>query len=193
MSGPRRPSWGTALLLVAGRDRAELEPVIGLFVNTLVVRTDLSDDPGFRALAARVAKLSLEAQHHADFPFERVVDALKPERRLDRNPLVQVLFNFVDFHGYERELGGGLSMAYRVAQAGTDFDLTLVATVGEGALRLELEYDAGRFTPATVRLLGRLNWWAPAPLARWWQRHGHREHGADAYDDETPEKQLVRA
>ncbi|MEM7305306.1 MAG: amino acid adenylation domain-containing protein [Planctomycetota bacterium] len=143
--------------LVAGRDRAELEALVGLFINTVVQRTDLTGEPSFREAIARVKQGTLEAQDYQDCPFERVVDALQPERRLDRNPLFSVLFNFVDFRGYVRDLGGGLSMAYELSQAGTLFDLTLYATVGGDDLRLEFEYDETRFTPATVRrLLGHL-------------------------------------
>jgi RND superfamily putative drug exporter len=75
-------------------------------------------------------------------------------------------------------------------------DIVFIKMIGIGmlvAVLLDATVVRALLVPATMRLLGRLNWWAPAPLARWWERHGHREHGAEAYDDKTPEKQLVRA
>ena len=143
--------------LVSGRDRAELDGLVGLFVNTLALRVDAGGDPDFDELLRRVKRVGLSAQDHQEIPFERVVDALQPERRLDRNPLFQVLFNFIDFQGYQRDLGGGLRMEYELAQAGTVFDLTLYATVAGDDLRIELEYEASLWCAATIRrLLGHL-------------------------------------
>ena len=75
---------------VANRTRRQLEPLIGFFVNTLVVRADLSADPAFTALLAQVAATSERAFAHQDLPFEVLVDAIRPERDLAYNPLVQL-------------------------------------------------------------------------------------------------------
>ncbi|MBI4781728.1 MAG: amino acid adenylation domain-containing protein [Oscillatoriophycideae cyanobacterium NC_groundwater_1537_Pr4_S-0.65um_50_18] len=80
--------------LVANRSHSELEKMIGFFVNTLVLRTDLSGSPSFRELMYRVRSVTLEAYAHQDLPFEQLVQALHPDRDLNQNPLVQVLFNF---------------------------------------------------------------------------------------------------
>nr|CAC01604.1 peptide synthetase [Anabaena sp. 90] len=77
---------------IANRNRQEIEPLIGFFVNTLALRFDLSPEPSFEALLAQVRKVTQNAYEHQDLPFEMLVEELQLERNLDRNPLTQVVF-----------------------------------------------------------------------------------------------------
>jgi amino acid adenylation domain-containing protein len=77
---------------VANRNRVEIESLIGFFVNTVAIRTDLSGNPTFRQLLARVRETMLEVQPHQEIPLERVIEEVRPRRELNRAPLFQVMF-----------------------------------------------------------------------------------------------------
>lgn len=83
---------------IAGRHRTELESLIGLFVNMLTLRTDLSGNPSFRELLNQVRKTMMGTFDHQDLPFEKLVEELQPERNLSWSPLFQVSFNGVNLY-----------------------------------------------------------------------------------------------
>ncbi|HJX29845.1 MAG TPA: condensation domain-containing protein, partial [Thermoanaerobaculia bacterium] len=139
----------------AGRLWPEAEPLIGFFVNTLVLRTRMADDPGFEVLLARVQRTTIEALAHQELPFEKLVEALQPERSLAHSPLFQVLFAFQNAPRKPLALPG-LELSAVHAEGGTaKFDLSLGLTERSGRIAGGIEYDADLFDAPTVsRLLG---------------------------------------
>ncbi|MGE5825553.1 MAG: condensation domain-containing protein, partial [Bacteroidota bacterium] len=130
---------------VAGRDDRRLEVLIGLFVNTLVMRADLAGDPGFVELVARVRENALEAYAHQDLPFERLVEELRPQRDPSRNPLVQAMFTLQNVPDSELDLPGVRSSQIELATDTAKFDLTLSLTETPDGLRGQLEYATDLF------------------------------------------------
>jgi amino acid adenylation domain-containing protein len=143
---------------IANRTRAEIEPLIGFFVNSLVLRGDLAGDPPFRELVARARRTALEAYSHQDLPFERLVEELRPERQLAHNPLFQVMFALQNAPLRAIDLPGLTFSPVEFEFPATRFDLEILLTeVGEG-LSTQLTWSTDLFDPATVlRLAGRLN------------------------------------
>lgn len=143
---------------VAARVRPELEPLIGCFINTLPVRVDLSGDPGFAELFDRVRRSTIAAQQHQSLPFDRIVDTVKPERRVGgTSPLFRVTFAFEDAHEPQFRMGELAAQVAEVDFGHSRSDLGLSVTPLGEELQLSLEYRAQLFTPATVdRLLEHL-------------------------------------
>ncbi|HEX6751658.1 MAG TPA: amino acid adenylation domain-containing protein [Longimicrobium sp.] len=136
---------------IAGRVRREVEGLIGFFVNTMALRTDLSGDPTFAELVGRVRETTLEAYAHQDLPFERVVEELQPERTLSHNPLFQVAFALQNV-AMEPVDAPGLRLSLEDVDSGTSkFDMFLEMLEEGGRLRGNLEYATDLWEPATVR------------------------------------------
>ena len=140
---------------VASRDRAELEGLIGFFVNSLVLRADLSGDPSFRTLLARVREMALDAYAHQELPFEKLVEELQPERDLSRNPLFQVsfqLFSTQTERGPAAETG---TTTIEINRGMAIFDLAVNIWEGPDGLGGHIEYSTDLFDAATIaRLAG---------------------------------------
>ena len=141
---------------VARRHREEIEPLIGLFVNTLVMRTDVDLDAPFAALVAQVKEVALAAYDNQDVPFEHLVDVLQVERDLSRAPLFDVMLVLQE--APEEAVRSPLMTEMVALDTGTSkFDLSLSLTTGAGGLTGTLEYSTDLFDRGTVeRLVGHL-------------------------------------
>jgi amino acid adenylation domain-containing protein len=140
---------------IANRNRAEIESLIGFFVNILVLRTNLSDDLSFQELLARVKSTALEAYVHQDLPFEKLVEELQPSRDLSYNPLFQVMFVLQNVPKPNLSLSD-VSVTYEEVYNGTSkFDLTLFMENSEQGLVATCEYNTDLFNADTInRMLG---------------------------------------
>lgn len=135
---------------VAGRTRGEVEPLIGFFVNTLVLRAELSGNPRFSGVLAAARRTVQEALSHQDVPFERLVEALNPERELAHTPLVQAVFTL------EAAADGGLALPglaltpIEPEAATVKFDVTLGLTDTPDGLRGSVDFSADLFAAETA-------------------------------------------
>ena len=112
---------------MANRRWRESEGLIGMIINTLVLRTDLSGAPTFRDLLTRVRTVALEAHTHQDLPFEKVVAALRPQRDLSLTPLFQVAFSFHDSPRTDREyLDLELEVQEAISNGSAKFDMNVI-------------------------------------------------------------------
>jgi amino acid adenylation domain-containing protein len=139
-------------LPVAQRDRAELAPVVGFFGNTLVLRGDLSGDPSFRTLLARVRAAALDAYARQDLPFDRLVEELRPVRTRAHTPLFQVMLALQAPLSTPVALPG-LRVTPESAGTGTaKYDLTLFVSdhAGDGDVPASLEYRLDLFDQSTI-------------------------------------------
>ena len=139
---------------VAGRLRPELEGLIGLFVNTLALRADISDDPTFSSLVARVREACLSAYGHQEAPFERLVERLSPDRELSRTPVFQAMFIMQNAPGGVPHAEGVSFEGVEVEHGGAMFDLAV--SLGEsagGGLEGWCEYSTDLFEEETARRL----------------------------------------
>ena len=135
---------------IANRNRLEVEGLIGFFVNTLVLRTDLSDNPSFSELLRRVRNICLGAYAHQDLPFERLVEELRPEPDLSRNPLFQVMFVLQNAAPRELALPGMSLKPVEIDTGTTHFDLTLHVADADQGLVGTLAYNPDLFEAVTI-------------------------------------------
>ncbi|MEU7876491.1 amino acid adenylation domain-containing protein, partial [Dactylosporangium sp. NPDC049140] len=138
---------------IAGRNRAETEGLIGFFINSLVLRTDVSGDPTFAELLGRVRTGTLEAYAHQDLPFEQLVDLLGVHRERSRSPLYQVLFNYYTAEDDEDGSADGAQTALEGVVGG--MDLRLILAEEAGGLTGTIEYSSQLFDHDRIERLAR--------------------------------------
>ena len=135
---------------VANRTHREVEGLIGFFVNTLVLRADLSGEPDFLTLVRQVRRTALAAFAHQEIPFEKVVEALQPERDRGRTPLFQVMFSVQNAHAETAALPGVELTMVPVGGSSAKLDLSLSLQEAPEGLLASAEYRSELFFPTTV-------------------------------------------
>ncbi|PIE25756.1 MAG: non-ribosomal peptide synthetase [Micrococcales bacterium] len=151
-SGQRDVLVGTP---IAGRARTELEPLIGFFVNTVVIRSRFESDPSFAELLGRVREAALGAFAHQDVPFERLVEELVPDRSLSHSPLFQVVFTLESAGEAPARMPGLDVEPVGLPLTTTNFDLTLHLVETADGLEAAFEYSVDLFDPQTAERFGR--------------------------------------
>jgi amino acid adenylation domain-containing protein len=140
---------------IANRNQMEVQDLIGCFVNTLALRTDLSGNPTFRELLGRVRKVALEGYAHQDLPFERLVEELRPERNLGHSPLFQVMLVLQNTPTPTLQFSHVTLEAVEVDNGTSKFDLALILEESAGEVFGSLEYNTDLFDEATIgRMIG---------------------------------------
>ncbi|MET8684396.1 amino acid adenylation domain-containing protein [Streptomyces sp. NPDC004732] len=161
---------------VGGRRRPEDEPLIGFFANSLALRADLSGDPTGAEAIGRVREVLREALDHQDLPFERVVNAVNPQRSLAHSPLFQTMFSWgITFHGW-LHLPGARVEALDIPHAPAKFDLTLLLHRHDDGVAGHLDYARALFDHDTAERFGRYLTRVLEQLAR------HPEREITAYE-----------
>jgi non-ribosomal peptide synthetase component F len=140
---------------IANRNRADIEGLIGLFVNTLVMRLDLSGNPSFRELLHRVRQVALGAYSHQDLPFEKLVGELQLERNLNQNPLFRVWFTLQnistpDIQTLSLSLPDLTLSSFEMQNQTVPFDLALLLLEDSECIRGCFEYKTDLFKSETI-------------------------------------------
>ncbi|MFP4099132.1 amino acid adenylation domain-containing protein [Coleofasciculus sp.] len=138
---------------VANRNRAEIEPLIGFFVNILVLRSDLSGNPTFRELLERVREVTLGAYAHQDLPFAKLVESLQPDRAVSKTPLFQVLFVLQNAPMPAVEFSGLTLTPIEINSNKARFDLALFMEETEQGLVGNWKYRTDLFEAEAITLL----------------------------------------
>jgi amino acid adenylation domain-containing protein len=136
---------------IAGRRQPETEALIGFFINTLVMRTDLSGGPGFLDLLQRVKQVTLAAFAHQDLPFEKLVEALQPERHLSRAPLFQAAFALQNVPASGLDLGPAKLVPVPIDSGTAKFDLWMPLVETGNGLQGLVQYSTDLFAEGTIR------------------------------------------
>jgi amino acid adenylation domain-containing protein len=135
---------------IANRNRIEIEGLIGFFVNSLVLRTDLSGNPTFRELLNRVRDMTLEAYAHQDLPFEKLVEELHCNRDLSRHPLFQIVFSLQNTPIEALELPGLTLSVFEFDSQTAKLDLEFHLWQDLKNLKVQVVYSTDLFDDATI-------------------------------------------
>ncbi|GLS24562.1 non-ribosomal peptide synthetase [Marinibactrum halimedae] len=135
---------------VANREQSELAPLVGLFINNLVFRSDLSGDPSFTELLAQSRERAYAAQEHQQTPFATLVDALQPERNLSYSPLFQVMLNLQNQTIEPLNLPSVEATSLKSSGSLTQYDLMLIVQENERGLEMEWQYATDLFLKPTI-------------------------------------------
>ncbi|MEA5552827.1 amino acid adenylation domain-containing protein [Anabaena cylindrica UHCC 0172] len=140
---------------IAGRNRREIEDLIGFFVNTLALRTDLSGNPSFRELLNRVRQVTLDAYAHQDLPFEKLVEELQPQRHLSHTPIFQVWFNMINLNINALELNDLKIEPITIIETTSKFDLNLYIEEKNNEIHLQFVYNNILFNADTIEWMAK--------------------------------------
>lgn len=153
---------------IAGRPNADTQGLIGFFINTLVLRADLSGGPSFVELLRRVREITLKAYEHQDVPFRQLVEELAPERELSHTPLFQVMITLQNVPQLELKLGSANVELFNIDTRTAKFDLLLnLSEDSAGDLQSSLEYDADLFDGRSItRMISRYRMLLEGVVAR---------------------------
>ncbi len=158
---------------IAGRTSAQLESLIGFFVNTLPLKTSFSPELSFDDLLGRIRETALDAYANQDLPFEQLVDALQPERDLSRTPIFQIAFAFQNAPREVFAVQGLTFERQRIENRTSKFDLTLFVNEAAESLYLTFEYNTNLFDADRIeRMMGHLEVLLEAVVAGPEQRIG---------------------
>ncbi|WP_367865340.1 amino acid adenylation domain-containing protein [Pedobacter sp. WC2423] len=134
----------------AGREHAELENILGMFVNTLPIRTNPQGNLTFKEFLAEVKQKTLSCFEHQSYPFEELLDQLELQRDVSRNPLFESVFSFINIESTTLLIKDLALEAYEKTSAVAKFDLTLSASESAGKIKLDFEYSTSLFAKETI-------------------------------------------
>jgi amino acid adenylation domain-containing protein len=140
---------------IANRGRREVEGLIGFFVNTLALRTDLAGNPSFKELLRRVREAAIGAYIHQDMPFDKLVDELQPTRNLNRQPLFQVMIVHQNAQAGVLEMPGLTITSLETETETSQFDLILIIAEWPGGFGASFKYNTDIFDAATIERMAR--------------------------------------
>lgn len=141
--------------VIANRNRQEIEELIGFFVNTVVLRAHVQSWQRFEELLAQVRRVCLEAYAHQDLPFEKLVEALQPERDLGRQPFFQALLALQNAPLPEMRMGGVKLEPVPIESSHSRFDLTFMVESFDKSMTVVTEYNTDIFEPQTIERICR--------------------------------------